>query len=236
MSTTWIHDAARFFTELDAHNDREWWLANRAVYDTVIKPSFVELLDDLDSFGSWRLYRPHNNRRFATDTPPYKTFIGAVAEREDGVGAFVQVGPRGLMVGTGIPMPAPDQLTRLRAAIADEPSGPAFHEAVETVRSRGASVFGGRWEPLKRVPRGHSPAHPRAEYLRWKGVEVNHRPGLSDRPAAPLSSSVDALIESGEPINGWLGRHVGASALTAEERFAPKTARTRTGTAHSPGR
>ncbi len=221
-------DATRFFARLEAHNDREWWIANRAVYDTVIKPSFLDLLEGIGSFGSWRVYRPNNNLRFASNKPPYKTFIGAVAERDDGVGAFVQVGPRGLMIGTGIPMPAPDQLTRQRDAIADETSGSAFQDAVDTVRAAGANVFGGRWEPLTRIPRGHPPHHPRAEYLRWKGVEIGHRPGLPDwLDQQQASEKIDSLIGLGTPVHDWLSRHVGPSALTAEERYAPKPARTR---------
>ena len=226
MGSTWLHDAARFFVQLEAHNDREWWLANRDVYDAVIKPSFLDLLAGIGAFGSWRVYRPHNNLRFASSRSPYKTFIGAVAERPDGVGAFVQVGPRGLMIGTGIPMPAPDQLTRQRTAIAAESSGAAFQHALDAVRAAGATVFGGRWEPLQRVPRGQPANHPRAEYLRWKGVEIGHGPGLPDWLDQPhWSKNIDQVIGLGGPVHDWLGRHVGTSALTAEQRYAPKSAR-----------
>ena len=119
-------------------------------------------------------YRPHNDVRYART--PYKTFLGAVAEWPDGVGTFVQVGPRGLLVATGIPQPAPDQLARLRAGIAADGSGTGFASAVERVEARGARVHGGRWDPLVRVPRGYSTDHPGGR-LRWKGVEIAHHAG-----------------------------------------------------------
>src|SRR3712207_2399666 len=105
--------AVNFFAQLEADNSRERWNATRDGYDDLLRPAFGELLDGLG--GTWRAYRAQNDVRFAR--VPYKTFLGAVTERPDGVGAFVQIGARGLLVGTGVPQPAPDQLARLRAAV-----------------------------------------------------------------------------------------------------------------------
>jgi uncharacterized protein (DUF2461 family) len=212
MTEPWVRDAAAFFRELGADNDRTWWQAHRERYDDA-RARFVALLDALDGWGPWRVYRPNNDARFG-NRAPYKTFLGAVAERSDGVGAFVQVSALGLLVGTGVPMPAPDQLAALRAAIAEDDAGPALEAAIAAVRAAGATVHGGRYEPLKRVPRGYPADHPRAELLRWKGLEVNVRP--------PTASGVPDALRAGDPVHAWLGRHVGPSALTPEERFAPK--------------
>jgi uncharacterized protein (DUF2461 family) len=212
VTEPWVRTAASFFHELAAANDRGWWQANRARYDEA-RSRFVEVLDGLDGWGPWRIYRPNNDVRFG-NRPPYKTFLGAVAERVDGVGAFVQVSERGLLVGTGIPMPAPDQLAALRSAIADDGSGPALEGAIAAVGATGGRVHGGRHEPLKRTPRGIEPDHPRAELLRWKGIEVDVRP--------TTAAAVPDALELGDPIHRWLARHVGPSSLTPEERFAPK--------------
>lgn len=224
MSRGWATQAVGFFAELEQHNDREWWMANRGVYDTLIKPAFVALLDDISGFDSWRVYRPNNDARFGSTKGAYKTFIGAVSERPDGVGAFVRVSADGLLVGTGMPMPAADQLQRLRTALDQEQSGEAFRAAAEHVGSAGGRVFHGRWDPLRRVPHGHSADHPRAEFLRWKGVEIGHRdarPTWLDGHEA--SAKVDEVVSRGEPLHAWLARHVGPSDLTPEERFAPRS-------------
>jgi uncharacterized protein (DUF2461 family) len=216
-------ETVTFFTALEADNSKEFWSARRSTYDEAIKPTFLALLVGIPEFGPWRVYRPNNNTRFGTAKSPYKAFIGAVAERPDGVGAFIQMSAKGLLVGTGNPMPAPDQLSKLRAAIAADDSGAAFASAVEAVRRTKAIIHAGRYGPLQRVPREFATDHVRAEFLKWKGVEINHRPGAPtwlDSPAAP--ERITDLIAHGGPMHDWLGRNVGPSALTPEERFAPK--------------
>jgi uncharacterized protein (DUF2461 family) len=212
MAEGWLEDAASFFTELEQHNERDWWQANRGRYDAVRAP-FTAMIDDLDGWGAWRVYRPHNDTRFG-NANPYKTFLGAVAERPDGVGAFVQVSARRLLVGTGLPMPARDQLDALRRAIADDEAGPALSAAIEATTATGATVHGGRYPPLTRVPRGFPADQPRGDLLRWKGIEVDVRP----RRVA----EVDEALARGAAVHRWLADHVGPSALTAEQRFAPR--------------
>lgn len=220
-------DAIAFFATLEQDNTPTFWARERHRYDDAVRPVFVALLAAVDvrraSATEWRVYRPRNDTRFAPGAAPYKTFIGAVTEAADGVGAFVQVSSHGLLAATGIPMPAPDQLASLRAAIADDRSGPAFVSAVQRAVDGGRTVHSGRWDPLKRTPRGYPPDHPRAEHLRWKGVEVNHR---ERRPAwTTIEQAADAvagMLARPADLHAWLGAHVGPSALTPEERFAPR--------------
>ena len=209
--------AVAFFSELEADNTREHWQTTRGVYDDLLRPTFDALLAALG--GNWRVYRPHNDTRFAR--LPYKTFLGAVTEGPDGVGAFVRVGAQGLLVGTGMPQPAADQLARLRAAIAEDDSGQASVEAMSLVSATDAHVHGGRWTPLTRTPRGWPANHPRATWLRWKGVEVTHRPGSPDwLDSAEAPQRIRRLFQLGAPLHRWLAAHVGPSALTAEQRFS----------------
>jgi uncharacterized protein (DUF2461 family) len=223
MTKDLVARATRFFARLEKDNTRAFWEVNRAEYDDVIRPTFVAVLEAIKGFADWRVYRPHNDTRFQSGKGPYKTFVGGVSERADGVGAFIQISARGLLVGTGIPMPAADQLPKLRAALADARSGNVFVTACERVQRAGAVVHGGRWDPLKRVPKPYDAAHTNAEYLKWKGVEINSRLARVEwGDAAEAARGVQALIARGEPLHVWLGTHVGPSALTAEERFAPK--------------
>ena len=219
MRSGFVAGAVAFYTELEADNSRAFWSAHRDRYDGLLRPAFLDILTGLG--GEWRVYRPHNDVRYART--PYKTFLGAVTEWSDGVGTFVRVGPRGLLVATGIPQPAPDQLARLRAGIAAGGSGTGFASAVERVEARGARVHGGRWDPLVRVPRGYPADHPRGIWLRWKGVEIAHHAGAPpwlDSTEAP--ARIRGLVDRGTPLHRWLATHVGPSALTPEERFAPR--------------
>lgn len=220
MTTSLTAAAAGFFAALAASNTREHWDVHRARYDTDLRPRLVALLDAVPGWGPWRVYRPHNDTRFR-NTPPYKEFLGGVCERADGVGAFVRLDAEGLLVATGVPMPAADQLARLRAAFADERSGAAFRAAAEGVAATGPRVHAGRYAPLVRVPKGYPADHPRADLLRWKGVEVTARPGVVGWPDEDDGGRrLGAALDRGEPVHAWLAAHVGPSALTPEERFA----------------
>jgi uncharacterized protein (TIGR02453 family) len=211
--------AMEFFVELEENNNREWWAKNKARYERDVRFPFVELLAELGpKFQPWRVYRPHRDTRFAQDKSPYKNFIGAVTQLPSGNGFFVQASAKGLLLGSGYPMMAPDQLVAFRVAIADDATGKVFERLLAAERDGTVKVSGGRYEPLKRNPKGYPADHQRGELLRWKGVEVSQRIGspkwLGTNQA---SKEIQALLKHGEPITKWLDKHVGPSALTPEE-------------------
>jgi uncharacterized protein (DUF2461 family) len=210
-----------FFEELAADNTAAFFQRERPRYDAA-RAVFSDVCDGIDGYGPWRIYRPHNDRRFRPDTAPYKTFLGAVAERRDGVGAFVQVSARGVLIGSGMPMPAKDQLPRWRGAVADEASGEQLVRAIAVAERRGAVVHGGRWPPLQRVPRGYPPDAPRDDLLRWKGIEANVRVEVPPwRSVAEAVAAIDRALDASSELAEWIGRHVGPSQMSPEERFAP---------------
>jgi uncharacterized protein (TIGR02453 family) len=219
MSTRGIPlSAVTFFVRLTNDNTKAFWEANKDEYNTIVKPSFENLLAGLGSdFGPWRIYRPHRDTRFAIDKSPYKTFVGAVTQQSGGTGYFVQISAKGLLVGSGYPMMTPDQLERFRAAI-DSDHGDEFVRLVDTQRKLGVEVTGGRYDVLKRVPRGYPSDHPRSEWLRVKGIELPNRAGTPkwfNTNAAPTKTL--ELLQRGRPINEWLDTHVGPSTMTPEE-------------------
>jgi uncharacterized protein (DUF2461 family) len=220
MSTIALADTREFFADLEQDNTTAWWGRNRDRYDR-IRASFLELLAALAD--DWRVYRPQNNRRFNKDLPPYKTFLGGVREGTQGVGQFLRADANGLLLGIGIPMPAPDQLAALRAAIAADDSGGELMAAITTARAAGVRVHGGRYEPLVRVPRGFSPDSPRADVLRWRGLEANVRFTNVDWPSLDAAAAaVRSALDRTEPLAAWIAEYVGPSALSPEERFAPR--------------
>lgn len=211
-------DAIDFFTELEDHNDRTWWAANSARYRTIVREPFERMLGELDDDLEWRIYRPHRDVRFSADRRPYKSFIGAVAQRPSGNGHFVQISRRGLLVASGYPMMAKDQLARFRAAIDDERTGPRFLAAVALAEAAGITVTTGRHDPLGTAPRGYPRDHPRVHWLRAKGVELPHRAGAPSwlHTDAAASHVRDLLAEGGAVVE-WLDAHVGPSDLSPEE-------------------
>jgi uncharacterized protein (TIGR02453 family) len=212
-------EAVEFFERLENHNTRDWWELNKAEYGSVVKTPFELLLASLGSkYQPWRIYRPHRDTRFVADKSPYKTFIGAVTQLPGGTGFFVQISAKGLLIGSGYPMMAPDQLARFRAAIDDTRSGAQFVATVAQQRLLGVNITGGRYDPLKRTPRGYSNDHLRADWLRVKGVEIPNRVGVPKwLSTSQATSEVATIMKSGRPVNAWLDRFVGPSGLSPEE-------------------
>jgi uncharacterized protein (TIGR02453 family) len=210
--------AFTFFAELEANNNKDWWAENKDRYRTQVKIPFEEVLGELGPEFEWRMYRPHRDSRFAADKAPYKDFIGAVTQVASGNGFFVQISSRGLLVGSGYPMMAPDQLATFRHALNDETSGHLFAQHLQKAEQLGLRITGGRYEPLKRNPKGYPPDHPRGTWLRWKGVEIPQRVGtpawLSSNQAA---EKIGTLLRAGEDLIAWLDANVGPSSLTPEE-------------------
>jgi uncharacterized protein (TIGR02453 family) len=210
--------AFTFFAELEANNNKDWWAENKDRYRTQVKIPFEEVLGELGPEFEWRMYRPHRDSRFAADKAPYKDFIGAVTQVASGNGFFVQISSRGLLVGSGYPMMAPDQLATFRHALNDETSGHLFVKHLQKAEQLGLRITGGRYEPLKRNPKGYPPDHPRGTWLRWKGVEIPQRvvtpAWLSSNQAA---EKIGTLLRAGEDLIAWLDANVGPSSLTPEE-------------------
>ncbi|TCS12587.1 DUF2461 domain-containing protein [Caulobacter sp. BK020] len=82
-----------FLTGLAAHNDREWFTANRAVYDDRLKPTLAALIEALNGALAARdlplagdpkksVFRIHRDVRFSKDKRPYKTHVSATLTRD----------------------------------------------------------------------------------------------------------------------------------------------------------
>lgn len=213
-----------FFAALKENNTREWWSDNRAFYDDEIKPSFTAMLDALgEAYTPWRIYRPHNDTRFAKDKPPYKNFIGGVTLMESGNGHFVQIRATGLLIGCGYAMMAKDQLTKFRDAIADDGSGEQFYALLEEAQAKGIVVSEGRYDRLKSAPKGYHRSHPRIHWLRAKGAEVSTRLGKPEWVYdANAITEILSVFSGSRFITDWLDDNVGPSSMTPEEIWAPR--------------
>jgi uncharacterized protein (TIGR02453 family) len=208
--TGWPTEALDFYRGLEADNSKSYWTEHKHVYEASVLGPMEALLEDLtEEFGEAHVFRPYRDIRFSADKSPYKTAIGATLAS----GGFVQLSARGLGVGAGCHMMAPDQLARFRSAVSDDRAGTALVAAIAEVEDSGVEVT--TRERLKRVPRGFDAEHPRADLLRdkdlaaWKDWQVE--PWL--HTGAAEEQVVDALRAS-RPLTDWLDAHVGPS--TAE--------------------
>jgi uncharacterized protein (TIGR02453 family) len=200
-------DAVEFFTELEQHNERDWWAENKTRWQASVRGPLQLLVDQLASeFGAARLFRPHRDVRFSLDKSPYKTHQGAVVGTAAGIGYYVQVSGGGLMTGAGWYQPTPAQVAAYREAVLDERSGSELKKAVAALVKGGFEIGG---DQLKTAPRGVDPAHPRIELLRRRSLLVSAEYGT---PAWLESPEVVEHLRDDwrryRPLMNWLGAHL----------------------------
>jgi uncharacterized protein (TIGR02453 family) len=156
-----------FFEGLEADNSKPYWTDNREVYERDVRAPMLALLAELeDEFGPGKLFRPYRDVRFSRDKTPYKTNAAAT------VGDYyLSLSADGLFLGGGIYHPAPDQLDRMRRAVADDVQGAALERIVADLGMAGFEISG---DVMTRPPRGYPPDHPRVELLKHRSL-VGHR-------------------------------------------------------------
>src|SRR5215472_18055195 len=74
--------AFEFYARLGADNSRQYWAANRDVYETCVRGPLQALLDDIAAefcSGPVSVFRPNRDIRFSADKSPYKTHQGGFA-------------------------------------------------------------------------------------------------------------------------------------------------------------
>jgi uncharacterized protein (TIGR02453 family) len=215
------HDAFRgwppatlaWFAGIEAHNTREWFQANRDVYEQAVRQPFLSLLAEVaDEFGDGKLFRPHRDTRFSADKRPYKTAAAASIPRDGSGGYYVHLEREGLYVGAGLYAPARDQLARARAAIADEKSGAKLATIVSRLAKTGMPMM--QDDALKTAPKGYQADHPRADLLRLVHLAaIRSEPVRRWLHTRAAKDRIVAAWRACEPLLEWLDVHVGPSEL-----------------------
>ena len=184
MPTSLItRETFKFLGELAAHNNREWFTANKQRYiDQVRDP----LLQFVAEFGprlrristhmvadprpvGGSLFRIYRDTRFSPDKRPYKTHVGisfrhARGRDVHGPVFYLHLEPGRAFAAAGMWHPEPDTLAKIRETIV---TSPKRWQAV--LQSRLFDLDEGHaGDRLSRAPRGYDPAHRFVEDLKRK--------------------------------------------------------------------
>lgn len=218
MAFTGIPAAAiEFYTGLEADNSKAFWEANKATFKSVVRAPIEELCAELEDYGPFHLFRPHNDLRFSKNKPPYKTHQGAYGESEGGAGFYVQLSKDGLMVAAGYYAMMRDQLERFRAAVDAEHTGGEIADIVAALPKR---YRVGAIDELKTAPKGYPKDHPRIDLLRRKGLMMMAELGAPGWVhTKQVVGKVRAVWRDAEPMNAWLDANVGPSTMEPEGFF-----------------
>jgi uncharacterized protein (TIGR02453 family) len=204
----------RFFLELDGHNDRAWFEANRDRFEEHVKQPALRFITDLaprlhaisphlkaEPKVGGSLFRIYRDVRFSHDKSPYKTHCAMHFRHERARDAhapafYLHLEPGDCLAAHGVWQPDAYALRRIRDAIVARPDDWRRLLAAEA-KIGGWQRFG---ERLKRVPRDFPADHPQAFELMWKDYGSFVKLTQRDVLAADFLDRYAALCAQGAPM------------------------------------
>jgi uncharacterized protein (TIGR02453 family) len=204
--------ATKFFAGLERDNSKDYWTANKSIFENEVKEPMAALVDSLpERFQPFKVFRMNRDIRFSPDKSPYKTQHGA-AHETDGTVYYLHLDARGLMAACGAYMMMPDQLERYREAVAADGTGRELEDILRDLDHHNIEVGHGMTEPLKTGPRGYPKDHPRVDLLRQKAVSAHRRlTGAPLRDGTAVRQFVVDTFDACGPLNDWIKSNVGSS-------------------------
>jgi uncharacterized protein (TIGR02453 family) len=217
--TGFPRDAPQFLHELTAEMNRAWFEANKQRYQEVWVAPMAALLDDVASklakayspvkLGKPKLFRIYRDTRFSSDKSPYKTHVAGSIPLAKGVSSalYIHLGLEEEFIGVGTYYFEDKQLAKWRKLVAADKTGKQIAQIVHKLRKSGY-VVGGH-EDYKRVPKPYAEDHPRAEFLKMRGLTG----GFPDIPRGLLHDRklADWLVRHGKataPMVRWLATNL----------------------------
>jgi uncharacterized protein (TIGR02453 family) len=203
-----------FLRELEQHNERDWFNANKDRYERELKEPALAFIEDLgyrlpqvaphltaDKRSLFRIYR---DTRFSKDKTPYKTHVGiyfrhARSAEADTAGLYVHLEPGHAFLGAGIWHPGSAALKRIRDALVARPD--AWRAAVAAVEPAWSLAEG---ESLKRPPAGYSADHPLIEHLKRKSFAIVSPLTQRQVTASGLLDECEARAAQARPFMAFL--------------------------------
>lgn len=213
-----------FLDQLAAHNEREWFEANKPRYEALVREpalAFIEAMGpELARFAphfraeprkmGGSLMRVYRDTRFARDKSPYKTNIGIQFRHELGKdvhapGFYLHIATDGCFLGVGCWHPEADVLGRIRDLIAAKPE--------RWFKVRDDKKFAAQWqlsgESLSRPPRGFAADHPAIEDLKYKDFVAMAPLGFDEATGAGLVKRAGKRFALAAPFMAFLCEAIG---------------------------
>ena len=203
----------RFLRGLKRNNDRDWFAANRATYDSAYKQPAAEFADAITARllsltgqeHTSRLFRINRDLRFSKDKTPYHVHLHIAFTPQTSASNppmwFFGLDHATLTVGVGIFQFDKAQLAAYRERVAGR-AGTRLQNLLSAAQLDGTRVG----DPeLKRVPAPHPADHKHQELLRRKGLAVwsdFNDPRDASRP--DIVATCMQRFEALNPIARWL--------------------------------
>ena len=203
-----------FLDKLKANNDRDWFQANKSIFEKAQKNAATfadELLAKMNKHdnietesGKKSLFRIYKDTRFSTDKTPYKTHFGMRFSRATAQlrgGYYFHLEPGNCFVGGGFFAPNPEDLKRIREDIDFN-----YEEWNEILNEpHFAKTFGGlRGDEVKTAPKGFDKNHPAIELLRKKQFIFTHKFSDKEVLAPDFVTKLDETFQAFRPFFDYM--------------------------------
>jgi uncharacterized protein (TIGR02453 family) len=226
--------ALGFLKALGFHQNREWFLENKHLYESEIREPMAALVASLSAELARRgvgltgdpkrsVFRIHRDVRFTKEKHPYKTHCGAALSRDGGKNSagvlYIHVAPEGSFAAAGFYHPEPPQLAALRGAIV---AAPKRWHAIEQGLDTAALTLSSE-NAMTRLPRGFErhAGSPLAETLKRRSFIVHRELSAASLRRATLVGTIADFAAAAEPLLrfGWsaIDRADGAAKAEAAQ-------------------
>ncbi len=179
-----------FLKKLTKNNNREWFEANRELYNyAFLEPALnfvVEMGEKLSTIApaihaipkiDKSIFRIYRDVRFSKNKQPYKTHLGIFfwegnRKKMECPGFYFHIEPKYFMVGAGLYLFPKDLLKKYRNTVADPVNGKELDRIVKKILSKKNYTIGGK--KYKKVPRGYDTDYRYADYLLYDGLYAGY--------------------------------------------------------------
>ena len=217
-------DYVKFFKDLAANNNRDWFQANKKRYEESVKNPFEVFIQDLikelakeipaikNQQPKNCIFRIYRDVRFGKDKTPYKLNSSAIVSeggRKDhsSPGMYVELGPNDARVYGGVHMSEKEQLHAIRTHIME--NNTAFEKALSGKAFM--EVYGGELhgEKNKILPPEFKAAAEKQPYLFNKGFYYFTKMKSGLIATDDLMKEVMKAYKAGKPMQEFFQKAIG---------------------------
>jgi uncharacterized protein (TIGR02453 family) len=206
----------KFLTELKKNNNKEWFDANRNLYESLKKDwiAFTEncivQVGEVDSRianlePKHCIFRINKDIRFSKDKTPYKTNFGMQlnpgGKKAEFMGYYLHIEPNQSFMAGGAYLPSPPTLSAIRQEI--DYNGKSFLKVIENKKF--VALFGNLdGEKLTRPPKGYDATNPLIEYLKYKSYIANRKLSNIELTEPKVMKVIKETAETMKPLIDFL--------------------------------
>jgi uncharacterized protein (TIGR02453 family) len=215
----------KFLKDLKKNNTKEWFDANRKVYESA-KQDFETLVQTVITIHGKKdeaivslkpkdcMFRINRDVRFSKDKSPYKTNFGAFinkgGKKSIFAGYYFHCSPGDNFVGGGLWMPMPEELKKVRQEIDycfDEFSKIITNKKFKTIYG---DVQRGEDMSLSRPPKGYDDSNPAIEFIKLKSFVATKKLDDKNMTVKNLSRKITDAFDALQPMIKFLNRSLEA--------------------------